>query len=150
MQCSKTPCSGLVWADLLLSPSSSRKLSDLHHRLNCWSFQCRVSSGPASLQTHTYTHPHTHRPLPHALLNHLFVNSTRMPSPIQGSLRKKKTLRAAHAIILRPPVYGILEGFGANPNQSIKRVSPTSYWGGINATRLLWSMACSYKFTARS
>lgn len=58
--------------------------------------------------------PDTHRPLPQALLNDPFVNPTRMPNPKQGSLRKKRPLEPRMPISLQPPVYGILEGFGAN------------------------------------
>lgn len=97
----------LVQADLLLSSFASRKLSDLHNRLIAGA--SNAGSPPARrVSRHTQT-------LASGFTQTSFRELYENAQPNTREPVQKETPRAAHVISLRPPVYGILEGFGANP-----------------------------------
>lgn len=80
--------------------------------IDCWSFQCRVSSGPASLQTHTQTLC--------LRLYSVFLSRILRKCLTQNKAAWTKRDRQSRARNqLQPPVYGAPKGFAADSQHLI-------------------------------
>lgn len=117
----KTPCFGRCGPNVLLLSSSSRKLSDLHHRLIAGASNAGSPPGRrASRHTQTLSLRLYSVILSRILRKCLTQNKA-------ACTKRDRQSRADNQ--LQPPVYGVPEGFAADPQHPILINQQSVFYG---------------------